>query len=233
MAPIRCYTDWNKRPSDHEEEIEPFRKYIFICEGANTEPWYFHRLIDMRKQLNIHPMIDIRLWERTEEEKNISAPVRLIRFAEEKKHDKSLDFDPQHDKMVVIFDADIFEFRNPDYDRIVADGEKANIIGVTNPSFELFLLLHLDDAYERLIRPHEEELLENKKIGSQRYIQSFLRQECGMNPKRNEEIGGLAENVLHAIQEEKHLNQDIHKCHGQLTSNIGAIIETIMNDELN
>ena len=59
MPPIRTYTDWNKRPSDREDKIEPFRKYVFICEGANTEVWYFQKLIDIRKRLGIHPLIDI------------------------------------------------------------------------------------------------------------------------------------------------------------------------------
>ena len=63
--PVHNYTNWKSRPSDHEEQIEPYRKYVFICEGANTETFYFERLIDLRKQLGIHPLIDIRLWEKT------------------------------------------------------------------------------------------------------------------------------------------------------------------------
>ena len=35
--PVHTYTNWNQRPSDQEEQIEPFRKYIFICEGANID----------------------------------------------------------------------------------------------------------------------------------------------------------------------------------------------------
>ena len=54
--PVHTYTNWNTRPSDKEEQIEPFRKYFFICEGANTETFYFRRLIDLRKQLGIHPL---------------------------------------------------------------------------------------------------------------------------------------------------------------------------------
>ena len=54
--PVHTYTNWNSRPSDQEEQIEPFRKYFFICEGANTETFYFKRLIDLRKQLSIHPV---------------------------------------------------------------------------------------------------------------------------------------------------------------------------------
>ena len=71
MAPVRTYTDWNKRPFDQEAQIEPYRKYFFICEGSNTEVWYFKKLIDLRKQLRIHPLIDIRLMEKTEEDKTV------------------------------------------------------------------------------------------------------------------------------------------------------------------
>lgn len=60
--PVHTYTNWNKRSSDLEEQIEPLRKYYFICEGANTETFYFKKLIDLRKNLGIHPLIDIRLW---------------------------------------------------------------------------------------------------------------------------------------------------------------------------
>ena len=51
--PVHTYTNWNSRPSDQVEQIEPFRKYFFICEGANTETFYFKRLIDLRKQLGM------------------------------------------------------------------------------------------------------------------------------------------------------------------------------------
>ena len=71
MAPVRSYTNWNSRTTDEEEQIEPYRKYFFICEGANTETWYFKKLIDIRKELNIHPLIDIRLLEKTERDRDI------------------------------------------------------------------------------------------------------------------------------------------------------------------
>ena len=69
--PVHTYTNWNSRSSDYEEQVEPYRKYFFICEGTNTETFCFRRLIDLRKQLGIHHLIDIRLWEKTEGDKDI------------------------------------------------------------------------------------------------------------------------------------------------------------------
>ena len=115
--PVHTYTNWNSRPSDNEEQIEPFRKYFFICEGANTETFYFKRLIDLRKQLGIHPLIDIRLWEKTDEDRNLSFAKNLADFAESQKNIPDNDFDPDRDKMVIVFDGDIFEEKVHGYAR--------------------------------------------------------------------------------------------------------------------
>lgn len=153
MAPVRSYTNWNSRITDEEEQIEPYRKYFFICEGANTETWYFKKLIDIRKELNIHPLIDIRLLEKTEGDRDISFPRRLIEFAENQKENPEIAFDKERDKMIVVFDGDIFEEKVLDYDELVAEGEKNNILAVSNPAFELFLLLHYENSYEDDIEP--------------------------------------------------------------------------------
>lgn len=230
MTPIRTYTNWNVRASDEEPEIEPFRKYFFICEGKNTETWYFRKLIDLRKELGIRPIIDIRLLEKTEEDADISNPEKLIAFADKQKTNPEISFDPEHDKMVVVFDADIFEEKVTNYDAVVAMGEEKNILAVTNPSFELFLLLHFDDSYKTDILPHAEEIIRNEKIGNQRFIYSLLLQRTHMNSKRNDKIGELAIHVRTAIEQEKQLNQDIHHCKGTITSNIGKIIDGILHD---
>lgn len=57
-------------------------KYFFICEGSNTEVWYFRKLIDLRKTLGIHPLIDIRLMEKNGKDETVSNPKALIEFAE-------------------------------------------------------------------------------------------------------------------------------------------------------
>lgn len=54
-------------------------------------------------------------------------------------------------KMIIVFDADIFEEKVQDYDEVVALGEKENIIAVSNPAFELFLLLHFENAFRKTL----------------------------------------------------------------------------------
>ncbi len=228
--PIHTYTNWNIRPSDTEEQIEPFRKYFFICEGANTETFYFRKLIDLRKSLNIHPLIDIRLMEKTEEHSNLSYPKKLLEFAEMLKDDKSLDFDKEHDKMIVIFDADIFEEKVSGYKELIKKGEKSNIIGITNPGFEVFLLLHIEGSYEKYIKGNNELFFEKDEKKRYRHPYNVLLEVSGMNSKKNSKIGELAENVSVAIEQEKCINQDIYSAKGIVTSNIGSIIEKIIED---
>ena len=139
--PVHTYTNWNKRQSDAEKQLKPYRKYFFICEGANTETFYFQKLIDLRKELGIHPLIDICLWQKTGEDKDISYAKKLVEFAMKQKDEEKNGFDKNIDKVVVVFDADVFEEKVQGYDELIEQIEKSDIAAITNPGFELFLLL--------------------------------------------------------------------------------------------
>ena len=230
MTPVRNYSNWNSPPNESQEQIEPYRKYYFICEGANTETFYFKKLIDFRKQLGIHPLIDVCLLEKTDEDRDITYPRKLIEYANQLKKSDEISFDKERDKMIIVFDADIFEEKVSDYEDIVTMGEEHNILAVTNPAFELFLLLHFNDAYEKDILPNEEEIIKNEKVGNQRFIYNLLLSHTKINSKKNPEIGNLAKFVDIAIAQERKINQDIHNCKGHITCNIGMIIDSIRKD---
>lgn len=228
--PIRSYTNWNVRPSDRDEQIEPYRKYVFICEGAKTETYYFKRLIDMRKQLGIHPLIDLRLWEKTDEDKNLSFAKNLAKFAKEQKNNPDVDFDPERDKLVIVFDGDIFEEKVQGYDELIDEIEKEDIAAVTNPGFELFLILHVEGSYEGHIKGRESEYLKRNEKGKYNHAYEVLRRLTGMNAKTNPRIGELADDVFVAIEQEKKINQNIRRLKGKVSSNIGKIIENIVHE---
>ena len=227
--PVHTYTNWNKRSSDLEEQIEPLRKYYFICEGANTETFYFKKLIDLRKNLGIHPLIDIRLWEKTDKDRNISFAKNLVEFANKQKELVENDFDVEHDRMIIVFDGDIFEEKVEGYDKLIEDIEKSDIAAVSNPNFELFLLLHKEGSYEDYIKGREEDFLKMFD-GKYSYAKDVLLNITGMNSKKNPQIGDLAKDIMIAIKQEKYINQDIHNIKGRISSNLGLIIEGIIKD---
>ncbi|MFR6385231.1 MAG: RloB family protein, partial [Lachnospiraceae bacterium] len=163
-------------------------------------------------------------------DRDISFPRRLIEFAEDQKENPEISFDKERDKMIIVFDGDIFEEKVLDYDELVAEGEKNNILAVSNPAFELFLLLHYENSYEDDIEPNAEQIIQNEKDGHQTFIYKLLLARTGINPKKNSAIGELAEKVEIAIEQEKKINEDIHQCKGQITCNIGRIIDEIRKD---
>ena len=147
------------------------------------------------------------------------------------KENPEIAFDKERDKMIVVFDGDIFEEKVLDYDELVAEGEKNNILAVSNPAFELFLLLHYENSYEDDIEPNAEQIIQNEKDGHQTFIYKLLLARTGINPKKNSSIGELAKNIEIAIEQEKKINEDIHQCKGQITCNIGRIIDEIRKDD--
>ena len=230
--PIHTYTNWNVRPNDETEQIEPYRKYCIICEGANTETFYFKHLIDIRKDLGIHPLIDVCLWEKTEQDRDISYAKKLVEFATQQKLLPENNFDQAIDKMIVVFDGDIFESKVVGYEQIINTLEKNNDIpAISNPAFELFLLLHIDNAYTNYIQGHEEEFLRLDENNKYSYAYNILKKVTGMNAKKNKNIGKLADNVQIAIEQERNINQDIHNIKGKVSSNVGLVIERIINEK--
>lgn len=245
MVPIRIFSGgFTDRASDSIEKIEPFTHYYFICEGANTESWYFKKLINLKSSLSIHAMIKIRYLDKTQEHANLSDPNQLVEFAKKLKDEgirnaeagiegdeTHISFDKEIDKMVVVFDADVFERKKTNYHEILEyAAENDLMLAVTNPSFELFLLLHREDSYRQWILPNESEIIANGKVGNKRFISSLFTDVFGINSKRNSTVEELAADVKVAIRQEREINQDISCCKGKLTSNIGEIIESLMDD---
>ena len=230
MAPVRNYSNWNQRPSDLQEQVEPYQKFFFICEGANTEVFYFKKLIDLRKQLGIHPLIDLCLLEKTDDDRTISYPLHLLDFAEQQKSNDDIHFDPERDQMIVVIDADIFESKSPAYEDVLAKAQEYNDrLAVSNPAFEFFLLLHIEGSLETAILPNAEAILKNEKTNGKTFIYNLLFNHTHMNSKTNARIGDLAANIDVAISQEQYLNEDILQCHGLLTCNLGKIISEIRN----
>lgn len=237
MSPLRSYPGWNTRPSDSQKQIDPYKKYYFICEGQNTERWYFEKFIDMRKDFSISSMIEMKYLEKTGNYTGWSNPKNLLQLSEEVRKSKDYDFDPKRDVIVVVFDADIYEEdKEAEYKELIEKAEKENTICVTNPSFELFLLLHYENSYNEIILPNSDDILKNNWVTSNdgdvvRCIEEKLRQKSGLRPKKDEKgVVCLVKNVKVAIEQEKSLNNDIHHCMGNLTSNVGSVLQQILSD---
>lgn len=230
MAPIRDFTNWNKRSYDDLNQIEPYRIYYFLCEGENTERWYFKRLIENQKVLHLNPGIDVRFLERTEEDLHNSNPRKLLNYANQQ-IDSIQGFDKKHDKIVIVFDADIFTLNNKSDELFALIDEmeaQGHIVALTNPSFELFLLLHVPNSITNIIIPKRAQILKNEKINkSKRYIENLLSNTVKCNSKTNPKIGELCLNLHIAEEQEQKINRDIKKADVEITCNICKILQDI------
>ena len=237
MAPIRSHSDWKTRASNKEKQIEPFKHYYFICEGQNTERWYFEKFIDMKKEFSISALVSIEYLEKTEEHKRWSDPKKLYDLAEISRKNGDISFDPKYDTMILVFDADIYESREPSsYNEFIEKASKTNTICVTNPSFELFLLLHYENSYSEIILPNASAIIKNDwiELGDERirYVEQLFRVKSGLHPKKDPAISKLVKNIYTAIDQEKNLNNDILFCRGNLTSNIGIVMQKILDEKI-
>jgi len=234
MAPLREHSSWDKRYETDKPEIEPSRKYYIIAEGSNTELFYFSSLVDKFKNQRINNVEIIYLNKEGEIETH-SHPKNLLEFINDKRKEKfdSGEFDKERDKFVIIFDRD--SFRKPEeYLKYVDKAGNENILGVTNPSFELWLILHSENSFEKYIRKNEHKILENKKEKGKRYIcKLFSEVFDGMDSKTNEKgIRKLVEFTDIAISQERKLCQDKVKLADCIGSNVGILIEEIGKNSL-
>ncbi len=233
MPPLNSLDTWSSRTEWKVEK--PKSKCFLIGEGANTEYWYFDSLATRLAKEGKPELIELKPVERTEGEKNQSSPKKLLEHAIAVMNGQvnGSDFIKGSDRVVVVFDVDVFK-NNPDgYATLLKDFRRERIeVAVTYPSFELYLMLHKPGALETTILPHKNDIVENGHApGSRRrYIEKLASDELGMNLKTNHHVGDLASNFETALVAETRLNQNPDLAVGRLTSNVAKTIQGVIDD---
>jgi len=106
-----------------------------------------------------------------------------------------------------------------------------NILTVTSPCFELWLLLHYKDALIQHIYPHKKEIIENKKVSSSHtFISKLCSDVSGVSPKRNVNFSKIKDNINLAIDQEKLIVQVNKNMFEEIGSNVGILIEEMRKD---
>ncbi len=70
-----------------------------------------------------------------------------------------------------------------------------------------------------------------KKMDIRHLSISYYLPEQESIPRRILQLENWRRNIEIAIEQEKKINEDIHQCKGQITCNIGRIIDEIRNDD--
>jgi hypothetical protein len=130
-------------------------RFLLVCEGDVTEPGYFH---DWRTELRT-TLVDIEIAREHGVPKSLveaaAAAQRNARRAAARQQDDSLSYD----QVWCVFDID-------EHPRIADAVDQANangvLLAISNPSFELWALLHFQDQTAYLDRHEARRLLKGQ-----------------------------------------------------------------------
>ncbi|GGH65009.1 hypothetical protein GCM10008014_43980 [Paenibacillus silvae] len=231
MTPLREMRTWTTR-YDNEMDIDPLRRYYLIFEGKNTEKQYFRGIDNNRKELGINNAIEIVILSKEGEIRDYSHPSKLLELIQNKKQEllQSGLYEEEIDEFVIVFDRDSFDTKEKYLEFVQSAGED-NILTVTNPCFEIWLILHYEDAINHYIIPQKEDILKNEKVSRVHSRTSHIFSEIsGMNPKTALNFEKLKIYVERAVQAEKLLEQDVQGMADEIGSNVGRLIEKMRED---
>ena len=231
MSPLREYRTLTTR-FEEDIKIEPLRRYYLIFEGANTERKFFQGIDNNRKELGINSQIELVILHKEGDISSFSHPIKLLELIEEKKKSLKTDgkFDKAIDRFVIVFDRDSYE-NLEDYVEFIEKASADNILTVTSPCFELWLILHYEDALEKYVVPNKDKLFDNEKVSRAHSFASNLFSEIsGTNPKSGSFFNKLMGSIDLAIEQEKALEQDILRMAIENGSNVGVLIKQMRED---
>lgn len=228
MGRIKSVVEFGQRNYVSETK-DPYKIIVLSVEGNRTEFDYFSYFADDSKILGINSLIKIRLLER---EDTKSSPQWVKKLLDEYITDYGLS---ENDILWMIIDRDAQNNSKKQLIELIEECNEENIlISISNPCFELWLLLHCItdlNSYDKNI------LLSNPKPrakANKRYIEIELKRINGTyNKKKLAKNDFISfEKISNAIRLEKDLEQIPINIIDNLGSNIGQIVERIMNNDV-
>lgn len=141
----------------------------------------------------------------------------------------TLDYNPEIDVINLIVDRDAGSFKSEQYDNLVKECKENNIkLYISNPCFEVWLLMHFD-KFDNL---DFDKLLENKRVNAnkraRKYSDKMLSDIIGYD-KSNLNFDMFVDKIDEAIKREKKYCEDIEELKNKVGSNVGVLIENMRN----
>lgn len=207
--------------------LNPKSKYYIIPEGEKTEIQYFLGIRDNAREININSLIEVIPIENDDEELGQSHPIRKItNFNEDIENNKFL-YDKEIDKVCFVIDRDPQNFSEQQYDNFLKMCKDYNYkVYVSNPTFELFLLLHDDKIFDI----DKTAMLENRRVSnSKRFLEVKLSEIFGCN-KKNINFEKFKVNIKKAINNEKQFEENLINLKHNLGSNVGTLLDEMIED---
>lgn len=207
-----------------EGSVEAKKAIIISCEGRVTEFEYFNGIknhlssyIDVVLEVHVVP-----------KNSNPSEPKDIVKNLEEY-ITNTYDYKNGHDECWLVLDREKVPERKTNILAITPSCQSRNYnIAITNPTFEFWLLLHLDN-----IEQYEKEVLfKNDKVNTKRkFIDKELSNRLsGYNKKQDHFPTKIItkDNLKRALEQEKLFENEFEKILDNLGSNVGELVKKIV-----
>lgn len=191
----------NSLMRERREAFRDARLVVVASEGKDTERIYFKALA--KEYAN--PRVHVHVLERSEDEKNNSSPEHVLKQLNDYKTQYALEAD---DELWLVVDKDSWTDGMLSRVAAVCAKDAAMNMALSNPCFELWLLLHLEDATS--LTPEEYKMwLENrrKSKNADPYLKVRLRQKLGSYHESSYDAPALVVNVETAIERARRLDK--------------------------
>lgn len=187
---------------ERREAFRDARLIVIASEGKDTERIYFKALA--KEYTN--PRVHVHILKRSEDEKNNSSPEHVLEQLNEYKCQYELEAD---DELWLVTDKD--NWTEAMLSRVATEcmQDVSMHMALSNPCFELWLLLHLVDVSS--LTPEEQRLwMENrrKSKSSNPYLKVLLRQKMGSYHESAYDVLTLIEHVEVAIERARLLDKN-------------------------
>lgn len=209
---------------ERREAFRDARLIVIASEGKDTERIYFKALA--KEYTN--PRVHVHILERSVDEQNNSSPEHVLKQLNDYKSQYELEAD---DELWLVVDKD--RWTEAMLSRVATEclQEVAMHMALSNPCFELWLLLHIEDAVS--LTPEEQMLwMENrrKSKNTDPYLKVRLRQKIGSYHESSYDTLDLIAHVEDAIERARTLDKNpADRWPQTLGTRVYLLAESIMN----
>ena len=213
---------------ERREAFRDARLIVIASEGKDTERIYFKALA--KEYTN--PRVHVHILERSEAEQNNSSPDHVLKQLNDYKSQYELEAD---DELWLVVDKD--RWTEAMLSRVATEcsQEVAMHMALSNPCFELWLLLHMEDAVS--LPPEEQkQWMENrrKSKNADPYLKVRLRQKMGSYHESSYDALTLIAHVEEAIERAKALDKNpADRWPQTLGTRVYILAESVMNRSVN
>lgn len=214
----------NSLMRERREAFRDARLIVIASEGKDTERIYFKALA--KEYTN--PRVHVHILKRSEDEQNNSSPEYVLKQLNEYKSQYELEDD---DELWLVVDKD--RWTEAMLSRVATECSQdvAMHMALSNPCFELWLLLHLEDAASLTPEEHVRWMENRRKSrNADPYLKTRLRQKIGSYHESSYDVLTLIVHVEEAIERAKALDKNpTDRWPQTLGTRVYLLAESIMN----